>query len=200
MAPSRNKLNLLIEEAEACVTCAPHLSHTPRPVFRVGKRARIVLIGQAPGAKVHASGIPWQDDSGDHLLQWLDVSRDTFDDPEAFAILPMGFCFPGRKAGGDLPPRPECAPQWHERMLAALPQLKLYLLVGQYAQARYLEGVGKSTLTETVKNFANHLPKFFPLPHPSWRSKMWMKKNPWFERKVLPVLRQRVNQALTATV
>jgi uracil-DNA glycosylase len=140
--------------------------------------------------------VAWQDDSGDHLREWLQVDRATFDDPSAFAILPMGFCWPGRRAGGDLPPRPECAPTWHDRLLTAMPRLELYLLVGQYAQARYLAGRGKPSLTETVRSFADYLPKHIPLPHPSWRSKIWMKKNPWFERTLLPVLRRRVREAL----
>jgi uracil-DNA glycosylase len=189
-------LNVLMAEAYACTLCAPHLSHAPRPIFRVAARARIVIVGQAPGAKVHASGVPWQDDSGDHLLEWLKVDRATFDDPGAFAILPMGFCFPGRRAGGDLPPRPECAPTWHGRLLSKLPAIQLTLLVGQYAQARYLEGRMKSTLTDTVKNFEAYLPAAIPLPHPSWRSKPWMKKNPWFERKPPPVLQRKVQEAL----
>ena len=155
-----------------------------------------MIVGQAPGAKVHESGVPWQDDSGDHLLEWLKVDRATFEDPDAFAILPMGFCFPGRRAGGDLPPRTECAPTWHGRLLAKMPAIQLTLLVGQYAQARYLDGRTKPTLTDTVKQFEEYLPSTIPLPHPSWRSKLWMKKNPWFERKLLPVLRRTVQGAL----
>lgn len=192
----RNKLSVLVAEAKACTLCAPHLSHPPRPVFRLGRGARIVIIGQAPGAKVHESGVPWEDDSGDHLREWLRVDQATFDNPNAFAILPTGFCWPGRRSGGDLPPRPECAPTWHERLLSELPELKLYLLVGQYAQARYLEGREKASLTETVRSFDDYLPDRIPLPHPSWRSKVWMKKNPWFEKKLLPVLRRRVAETL----
>ena len=191
-------LKVLVAEANACTLCAPFLSHAPRPIFRVGARARIVIVGQAPGAKVHESGVPWQDDSGDHLLEWLKVDRATFEDTDAFAILPMGFCFPGRRTGGDLPPRPECAPTWHERLLSKMPAIQLTLLVGQYAQARYLEGRAKSTLTETVKAFEEYLPASIPLPHPSWRSKLWMKKNPWFERELLPVLRRKVRGVLSA--
>ena len=193
---SRNALRVLVDEATACMLCAPHLPHPPRPVFRLGRGARIVIVGQAPGAKVHESGVPWQDDSGDHLREWLNVDRETFDDPDAFALLPMGFCWPGRRAGGDLPPRPECAPAWHERMLAAMPERKILLLVGQYAQARYLEGREKASLTETVRAFDDYLPDRIPLPHPSWRSKLWMKKNPWFAKKLLPVLRRRVAATL----
>ena len=194
--PSRVTLAVLVEQARACTLCAPHLPHPPRPVLRLGSGARIVIIGQAPGSKVHQSGVPWQDDSGDHLREWLQVDRATFDDPEAFAILPMGFCFPGRKSGGDLPPRPECAPAWHGRLLSQLPKLRLTLLVGQYAQAHYLAERVKPTLTETVESFADYLPDHIPLPHPSWRSKLWMKKNPWFARILLPTLRRRVAAAL----
>ena len=192
----KSKVAALVAEAKACTICAPHLPHPPRPVFQCGVGARIVIVGQAPGAKVHESGVPWQDDSGDHLRQWLSVDQKTFDDPDAFAILPMGCCWPGRRAGGDLPPRPECAPTWHERLLAAMPSLKLYLLVGQYAQARYLKGRTKPSLTETVRAFEEYLPESIPLPHPSWRSKLWMKKNPWFEKNLLPTLRQQVAWAL----
>jgi uracil-DNA glycosylase len=193
----RTTLKVLVEEARACTLCAPHLPHPPRPVLRLGRGARIAIIGQAPGAKVHESGVPWQDDSGDHLREWLRVDRATFDDPDAFAILPMGFCWPGRRKGGDLPPRPECAPTWHDRLLSRLPALELYLLVGQYAQARYLEGRAKASLTDTVRSFDDYLPDRIPLPHPSWRSKVWMKKNPWFEQQLLPVLRRRVSEALS---
>ena len=190
------KLTALVTEARGCTLCAPHLPHPPRPVLRVGPSARIVIIGQAPGAKVHESGVAWQDDSGDHLREWLNVDRKTFDDPRVFAILPMGFCWPGRRDGGDLPPRPECAPTWHDRLLAGMPKLELQLLVGQYAQARYLAGREKPSLTETVRSFADYLPGRIPLPHPSWRSKIWMKNYPWFERSLLPVLRQKVREAL----
>jgi uracil-DNA glycosylase len=192
----RTKLSVLVAEAKACTLCAPHLPHPPRPVVRLGRGARIVIIGQAPGAKVHASGVPWQDDSGDHLREWLQVDRATFDDPSAFAILPMGFCWPGRRSGGDLPPRPECAPTWHERLLAELPDVQLAVLVGQYAQAHYLKDRAQASLTETVRAFERYLPAQIPLPHPSWRSKVWMKTHPWFEKKLLPVLRRRVEETL----
>jgi uracil-DNA glycosylase len=152
-----------------------------------------MIVGQAPGAKVHESGVPWADASGDHLIEWLDVERATFEDPNAFAIVPMGFCWPGRRSGGDLPPRPECAPTWHDRVIAELPRLDLTLLVGRYAQARYLGARAKPSLTETVQCHADYLADgMLPLPHPSWRSKLWMKKNPWFEREVLPLMRARV--------
>ncbi len=190
-----SRLEALITEVRACTLCAAHLPHGPRPVFRLAPSARVLLIGQAPGAQVHASGIPWDDDSGDHLREWLGVDRPTFDDPGKFALLPMGFCWPGRKPGGDLPPRPECAPAWHDRLRAFLPRLELTVLIGQYAQAYYLGSRAKDSLTLTVRDFESYLPKELPVPHPSWRSKLWMKKNPWFERKLLPVLRARVASA-----
>lgn len=188
-------MSVLVDEVKACTLCAPHLAHEPRPVFRIGSAARVLLIGQAPGAKVHATGVPWQDDSGDHLREWLEVDRASFDDPHKFAIVPMGFCWPGRRQGGDLPPRPECAPRWHAQVLSQLKKVRLTLLVGQYAQAYYLQGREKTTLTETVRNFAAY-GDHIPLPHPSWRSKIWIKKHPWFTTDLLPVLRARVQQAL----
>ncbi|MEZ4360083.1 MAG: uracil-DNA glycosylase family protein [Kofleriaceae bacterium] len=190
------KLPTLLARARACTLCAPHLPHPPRPVLRLAAGARVAIIGQAPGAKVHASGVPWQDASGDHLREWLGVDASTFEDPAAFAILPMGLCWPGRGAGGDLPPRPECAPTWHEPLLAELGELQLTLLVGQYAQARYLGDRAKATLTDTVRAFASYLPAYLPLPHPSWRSKLWMAKHPWFAKELLPELRGRVAAAL----
>ncbi len=188
-------LKALLEAARGCTLCVKHLPHAPNPVFRLARGARILLVGQAPGAKVHESGVPWDDDSGDHLREWLGVDRARFDDPNLFALLPMGFCWPGRRAGGDLPPRPECAPAWHDRLRAHLPGLELTLLIGQYAQDHYLAGSQKASLTETVRNFEAYLPKVLPLPHPSWRSKLWMKKNPWFAKKLLPRLRNRVAAA-----
>ncbi len=188
----------LVDQIRACRHCAAALPHEPRPVLRVAAGARVVVIGQAPGAKVHASGVPWQDDSGDHLRAWLAVDEVTFADPDRFAIVPMGFCWPGRRAGGDLPPRPECAPLWHDRVLAELPSARLVLLVGQYAIERYLGPRRKATLGATVKAFAGYGPRHFPLPHPSWRSRLWMQKNPWFERDVLPALRLAVAGALAS--
>lgn len=189
-------LSRLLREIRACRVCEAHLPHGPRPVVRLDRDARVMIVGQAPGAKVHASGVPWDDASGDHLIAWLGIDRPAFEDPRLFAIVPMGFCWPGRKPGGDMPPRPECAPTWHERILAELPRLELVLLVGQYAHARYLGTRARGTLGETVRRFADYLPSQVPLPHPSWRSKLWMKKNPWFEAELLPVLRARVRAIL----
>jgi uracil-DNA glycosylase len=186
----------LLADAQACTHCSADLPHEPRPVLRIAAGARVVLIGQAPGAKVHESGRPWEDDSGLHLRSWLGVEETTFNDTNAFAMLPMGFCFPGRRKGGDLPPRPECAPLWHDRILKELHDVRLIILIGQYAVNNYLVGTKQRTLGDTVRAFADYLPQHFPLPHPSWRSKIWMKKNPWFEDEVLPQLQDRVRQAL----
>lgn len=179
----------------ACRICAEHLPHEPRPVVQFSPGARIVIIGQAPGAKVHASGIPWDDDSGDRLRAWTGLSPSTFYDPAKVALVPMGFCYPGKASGGDKPPRPECAPQWHGQVLATLPQDRLTLLVGTYAQAHYLPETRKLSLTERVRRHAEFAP-YFPLPHPAWRSAIWMKKNPWFEAEVLPQLRARIDQTI----
>ncbi|MBB4265696.1 uracil-DNA glycosylase family protein [Roseospira visakhapatnamensis] len=183
-----------VAAARACTLCADHLPLGPRPVLRARPSARLLIIGQAPGTKVHASGIPWTDPSGDRLRAWLAMDRDTFYDEDRVAIIPMGFCYPGRlPRGGDAPPRPECAPRWHPPLLAALPNIRLTLLVGQYAQARYLARRRAATLGETVRAFAAHLDDgLLPLPHPSWRNTAWLKKNPWFEADLLPVLRARV--------
>ena len=154
--------------------------------------ARLVIIGQAPGTAVHASGIPWDDPSGDRLREWTGLDAQTMYDPAQVALVPMGFCYPGKASGGDKPPRRECAPLWHERIMAFLPADRLTLLVGTHAQARYLPEAKHLSLAERVRRFAEFLPAFFPLPHPSWRSTMFMRKNPWFEAEVLPVLRQEV--------
>ena len=177
--------------------CAKALVAGPRPVVQFGAQSRLLIIGQAPGARVHASGVPWQDDSGDRLREWTGLREDDFYDPAKVALMPMGFCYPGVGKSGDLPPRPECAPLWHDRVLETLKERRLTLLVGSYAQAQYLKKVGKKqTLTDAVKNFKDHGPEFFPLPHPSWRSGIWMKRNPWFEARVLPALRSQVRKAL----
>lgn len=161
--------------------------------------ARLLIIGQAPGTKVHESGIPWNDASGDRLREWLAVDRDTFYDPAKVAIMPMGFCYPGRDPkGGDMPPRPECAPLWHDRLLEFLPNIELTLLVGGYAQARYLANAKARTMTETVRAFRTHLSAgYLPTPHPSWRTGAWQKKNTWFDAELLPELRQRTATLVT---
>jgi len=191
-------MKALLDEVRGCTVCQEHLPLGPRPVVSVSPRSRIAVIGQAPGTKVHASGVPWDDASGDHLRLWLGVDKPAFMDPECFAILPMGFCYPGEKKGGDAPPRPECAPLWHPVILNRLPNLSVTLLIGQYAQAFYLGKRRKKTLTATVRAYQEYGPAIIPLPHPSWRSKLWMAKNPWFEAEVLPVLRAAVSEALSA--
>ncbi len=189
-------LDKLLLQARACTVCAPHLPHGPRPVLRAAATARLLVVGQAPGRKVHDTGIPWNDPSGDRLRNWLDMDRATFYDEARIAIIPTGLCFPGTGKGGDLPPRPECAPLWHPPLLDALPDIRLTLLIGQYAQAYYLGPRCKKTLTETVAAWREYLPEYLPLPHPSPRNQMWLKRNPWFETALLPVLREEVARAL----
>lgn len=186
----------LLTRIRACMVCAAHLPHGPRPVLRAGAQARIAIISQAPGARVHETGIPWNDASGDHLREWLALPLEVFNDPERIAIIPMGFCWPGRRKGGDLPPRPECAPLWHPPLLAAMPRLRLKVLIGQYALARYLPEAKKLSLTETVRRWREWGPDRLPLPHPSWRSRLWIEKNPWFVSELLPDLRARMAAAL----
>lgn len=188
-------LALLLADIRACRHCEPHLPHGARPIVQAGSAARIVIIGQAPGSRVHASGVPWDDDSGDRLRGWLGLSRETFYDPDRIALVPMGLCYPGKGQGGDLPPRPECAPLWHGPLLRGMPNLKLTLLVGQYAQKAYLPPALRPSMTEAVRNFALMPEGRFALPHPAWRSRLWMAKHPWFEAQVLPVLRNKVAEA-----
>ena len=181
----------LLAEIRACRHCAGHLPLGPRPVLRVSASARILIVGQAPGTRVHASGIPWDDPSGDRLRQWLQLDKETFYDESRIAIIPMGFCYPGRGKSGDLPPRPECAPLWHESLLARLPAVELILLVGSYAQSYYL-GASTETLAARVKRWRDFSPRFLPTPHPSPRNTLWLRRNPWFETEVVPALRERV--------
>ena len=183
----------LFAELRGCTVCAAHLPLGPRPVVRGLPSARLLVTSQAPGTKVHETGLSFNDRSGDRLRQWLGIDRDTFYDERRLAILPMGLCYPGRyEKGGDLPPRPECAPLWHARLLAAWPRIELTLLVGSYAIDYYLKGRKRGTMTETVRAWRDYLPEFLPLPHPSWRTTLWEKKHPWFEAEVLPELRRRV--------
>ena len=169
----------------------------PRPIVQIGARAKILVIGQAPGSRVHETGVPWDDPSGARLREWMGIDAATFYDPERVALMPMGFCYPGvAKSGGDNPPRRECAPLWHERLRAHLTGVRLTLLVGSYAQKAYLKAGSKASLTEAVRNYAPFLPDFMPLPHPSWRSTGWMRQNPWFEAEALPALRREVAAAL----
>ena len=185
-------LESMLARIRGCEICTD-LPLGPRPVLQAEESAKILVIGQAPGTKVHATGIPWNDPSGDRLRDWMAVDRDTFYDDGRIAIMPMGFCYPGRlERGGDLPPRPECAPAWHDQMRAALPKVELTLLIGMYAQSYYLKERKSKTLTETVRRWRKFLPETIVTPHPSWRTTAWQRKNPWFEEELVPVLRQRV--------
>ena len=188
------EIETLLTEARACRVCAIHLPHEPRPIVQAGPTARLVIIGQAPGRRVHESGIPWADPSGDRLRGWLGIEASTFYDPSMVALIPMGFCYPGSKASGDLPPRPECAPLWHDRLLGALPTDRLTVLIGTYAIARY---VGRrETLTHTVAGWREFLPDRMVLPHPSPRNQSWLAKNQWFESDAIPAMRERVTEVL----
>jgi uracil-DNA glycosylase len=188
-------LTRILREVRACRICEADLPFGPRPIVQLARTARLLIISQAPGSKVHQSGIPWSDASGDRLRGWLKLDRAVFYDKARVAILPMGFCYPGvGDNGADKPPRPECAPHWHERLLKHLPDLQLTLLVGQYAHRHYLGTERKDSMTENVKAFSQHGPQFFPLPHPSWRSVIWMRKHPWFEETIIPRLRKAVRK------
>lgn len=186
----------LLTKIANCRTCEAHLPHGPRPVVQLSKHCRILLIGQAPGRRVHASGVPWDDPSGVRLRKWLGISDDIFYDPERVGILPMGFCYPGTGKSGDLPPRPECAPQWHGEVNSQLSEVRLTVLIGRYAQEYYLKEKKYRTLTQKVLNFEKFLPAYFPVPHPSPRNIAWFKKNPWFESTALPILKSYIIQAL----
>ncbi|USD65430.1 uracil-DNA glycosylase family protein [Vibrio sp. SCSIO 43136] len=189
-------LENLLTEVRSCRLCEESLELGANPVVQAAKSARLLIIGQAPGTKVHHSGIPWNDPSGDRLRHWLMMDKTTFYDPNKVAIIPMGLCYPGKGRSGDLPPRKECAPKWHQQLLAELPNIELTLLIGQYAQNYYLDDKPK-TLTATVQQWQQWQqwqPKILPLPHPSPRNTLWLKKNPWFEADVVPNLRQQIQQ------
>ena len=185
-----------ISEALHCTLCKSHLPHGPRPVFQVHPNARILIAGQAPGIRVHETGIPFNDPSGERLRAWMGVSRETFYNPEKIAILPMGFCYPGTGKSGDLPPRKECATTWRDALLALMPNIQLTLAIGQYAQAWHLGNSAKHNLTETVKSWGDYAPNIIPLPHPSPRNNIWLKKNPWFEEELLPLLEAQIKSLL----
>ena len=191
-------LDRLLKEIRACRICVDTptggpLAHEPRPVLQASKTARLAIFGQAPGKRVHESGRPFTDPSGERLREWLQLSEAAFYDAARVAIVPMGFCFPGyNEKGADLPPRRECAPQWRAKVMAALPNVETAILVGAYAQKWHLADYAKSSLTETVANWRRVAPKYFPTPHPSWRNNAWLKRNSWFEEEMLPVLRVRV--------
>ena len=186
----------LLDDIRACTHCAKDLPCAPRPVLQTHSSARLRIIGQAPGRKVHETGIPWDDKSGDRLREWLGIAPELFYDAQKIAIIPMGFCYPGKAKSGDKPPRPECAPRWHAQLNAHLSDIKLTLLIGQYAQTHYLGNLRKTTLTDTVKAWAEYVPLgYLPLAHPSGRNQIWLKKNPWFEKELVPELLQMI-QAL----
>ena len=186
----------LKREIRSCTQCADHLPLEPRPIVQFSPASRVVVIGQAPGRITHESGLAFDDKSGQRLADWLGVSFDALHDPAKFAIVSMGFCYPGKASGGDKPPRPECAPTWHERVWAELPDSRLTLLVGTCSQRAYLSQTRTWTMRERILRFREFLPRFLPLPHPSWRSTLFMRDNPWFEREVLPTLRALVNKTI----
>ena len=185
----------LLADIRACRHCADYLPLGPNPVVRASNSARLLIIGQAPGTKVHASGIPWDDPSGDRLRNWLAVDSDTFYEESRIAIVPMGFCYPGKGKSGDLPPRPECVELWHQSLLDKMPQVELVLLVGSYAQNYYL-GKTRETLTQRVQRWRDFSPRYIPTPHPSPRNSLWLKRNPWFEEEVVPEIQARVKRLL----
>ena len=192
--PLPTSLARLAAEIRACRACAAHLPLGPRPVFRASPTARLMIVSQAPGTAVHATGLSFNDPSGDRLRAWLRMDRATFYDETRIAIVPMGFCYPGRLPnGGDAPPRPECAPLWRDRLVALMPEIRLTLLVGSYALAHVL---GRGPMTDHVRNFRAHLPRYFALPHPSWRTTAWERRHPWFGEEVLPALRREVASLL----
>jgi uracil-DNA glycosylase len=185
----------LLNEVRGCTICASDLPLGPRPVLQMHPKARVLIAGQAPGKKVHESGVPFDDASGKRLREWLGVSRDVFYDPKQVAILPMGFCFPGSGRSGDLPPRPECSPAWREQLLSHLRQLEVTVVLGKYAQT-YHFGDANSSVTELVRSWREYWPNVVPLPHPSPRNNLWLRRNPWFEVELLPALRQRASESL----
>ncbi len=196
MQNSRAELQTLLQEIRSCKICEPNLPEGANPVVRAESSATILIAGQAPGIRVHRSSIPFNDPSGDRLRLWMGIDRETFYDASCIAIVPMGFCFPGSAGRGDLPPRKECVKAWHQRLLSLLPNIRLTLAIGIYAQSYYLGTMRKPTLTETVKSWKEYAPAIMPLPHPSPRNNLWLKKNPWFETEVLPVLTNRIADSL----
>ncbi len=189
-------LNILLKEIRACTVCEEYLLLGPRPILAASKKSRILIVGQAPGTRVHKSGIPWDDPSGDKLRDWLGVDKKTFYNDDKIAIVPMGLCYPGKGKTGDLPPRKECAELYFDRLLPLMKNIQLTILIGQYAQAYYLKNRRKSNLTETVKAWRDYFPEYIILPHPSPRNFGWFKKNPWFEEEVLPILKTKINKLI----
>ena len=198
MTKSPNQTALLVKEIKACRLCEAHLPQGPRPVLQIHTEAKILVAGQAPGNKVHQSGIPFDDASGERLREWMGIDKATFYDATQIAILPMGFCYPGTGKSGDLPPRPECAAAWREKCLAQMPNLELILVIGQYAQVWHLGDENQTTLTDNVKAWRSFWPSMLPLPHPSPRNNIWLKKNAWFADDVLPTLQEQIRAILRA--
>ena len=189
-------MKALRQQIAQCTICQDKLEHGVRPVVSIDKKSKIIIIGQAPGSRVHLSGIPWDDKSGENLRNWLDMDDETFYDRRIVGIIPMGFCYPGKGKSGDLPPRKECAPQWHQKIFDEMKEVELTLLIGKYAQDYYLGKNAKKNLTETVMHYKEYLPKYFVLPHPSPRNNIWRKKHPWFKAEVLPELKRVVKDIL----
>lgn len=186
----------LLKDIRGCIVCKNFLPNEPRPILQACPESKILIIGQAPGSKVHETGIPWDDKSGRELRRWLGVSQEQFYDPKIFALVPMGFCYPGKGLSGDVPPRPECAPLWHQLLLDKMQHIKITVLIGQYSQRCYLGKKFNPTLTENVRSFNDFLPVYLPLVHPSPRNNSWQKKNPWFESAVIPILQQLVKKII----
>lgn len=195
---ARMRLNGLLADIRACRACESELPLGARPVLIADARARILVAGQAPGARVHASGVPWDDPSGQRLRAWLGLSPEVFYDPSVVAIVPTGFCYPGKGASGDLPPRPECRSLWHDSLLPLLPNLRLKIIVGRYALDHHLPEAGRGNVTSAVAAWRDYAPDRFPLPHPSPRNQSWLRRNPWFEFELLPVLRGRIEEIVAA--
>ena len=193
----RSKLQNLAQQIRACIECEHSLPFKPNPIVRPSAKARILIIGQAPGTKVNETSISWNDASGNQLREWMGIDRDIFYDDNKIAVMPMGFCYPGKGKSGDLPPRPECAPLWHKQLLTLMPQIELTLLIGMYSQKYYLQAKKKKNLTETVRAWKEYSPEYLPMPHPSPRNKLWLKKNAWFESEVVPVLKRNVKRLIS---
>lgn len=185
-------MDKILLQIKSCSVCKNYLEFGVNPVIAASEKSKIIIVGQAPGRMVHRSGIPWDDKSGDNLRKWLGMDKDTFYDADKIALIPMGFCYPGKGKSGDLPPRAECAPLWHHQLLSRMPQVELIVLVGLYAQKYYLGDRAKGSLTETVKNFRTYLPAYLPVPHPSPRNNIWQKKNEWFGEEVLPEMKKLI--------
>jgi len=190
------QLDQILCEVRACTLCAAHLPLGPRPVVRLDARQRVLITGQAPGTRVHATGLPWNDPSGERLRAWMNLDREQFYDISRYGVMAMGFCYPGKGKGGDLPPRTECAPLWHPQLRPLLPELRLTLMIGRYAHLHYLDAK-RETLEQTVRRWREHLPRgYFPLPHPSPRNTLWLKQRPWFDAEIVPALREALAAAL----